>query len=630
MASLQPPPRRPPGSDDEVITQALRRSLVALVVLCLTAGTAVWWLQRRPEAKSTALAPLQSPSVSDVTRGPRPPRVRFTDITLESGIRFTHCNGARGGKLLPETMGAGVACFDLEGDGDTDLLFLNGTEWPETASGTAAAPTGSRATTAALYRNDTLPGGPIVFTDITAGSGLDVPFYGMGVACGDMDGDARTDLLLTGLGGLRLFRNQGNGRFTDITVQTGLPAQSSDWSTAAAWFDLDRDGDLDLFVGHYVEWSPRMDREVNNQLVGVGRAYGRPWLFPGTFPALYRNDGPPSPGAPPRFTEVSARSGLRIQNPATGLPMAKTLAVAPIDLNGDGWMDLVVANDTVQNFVFTNRHDGTFQEIGAQSGVAFDAYGQTRGAMGIDAARFRPDRALGIAIGNFANEMNALYVAQPSKDTLVFADEAITEGLGPASRLLLKFGLFFFDYDLDGRLDVLTTNGHIDEEIEKVQATVRYRQPAQLFWNGGGNQTFISATPDEAGEDLFQPIVGRGSAHADFDRDGDPDVVMTQVGGPPRVLRNDQDLGNHWIRLQMVGPAGNTDAIGAWIHVRTDDGRRISRQVMPTKSYLSQSELAVTLGLGRSTIAEARIQWPDGHEAAFTAPLDQTTVLRRH
>jgi len=317
--------------------------------------------------------------------------------------------------------------------------------------------------------------------------------------------------------------------------------------------------------------------------------------------------------------------GFAAETPAGG-PALEDLARAKLARKG---VDLVVANDTVQNFVFTNRHDGTFQEVGAQSGVAFDAYGQTRGAMGIDAARFRPDRALGIAIGNFANEMNALYVAQPAKDALVFADEAITEGIGPASRLLLKFGLFFFDYDLDGRLDVLTTNGHIEEEIEKVQSNVRYRQPAQLFWNGGGNQTFISATSVEAGDDLFQPIVGRGSAHADFDQDGDPDVVMTQIGGPPLLLRNDQALGNHWVRLRLVGRGGNPEAIGAWIHLKTEDGRRISRQVMPTKSYLSQSELPLHLGLGRSKIAEARIRWPDGSEASLTAPLQQTTILRQ-
>jgi hypothetical protein len=623
MVDQEPLPQRDPESDDRAVAEALRRSLVVLVLLCAGAAGAVWWLQRKPEERPAALAPLESPVLPDAGRGPRPPTARFTDITREAGIGFRHGNGARGAKLLPETLGGGVACFDMDGDGDADLLFVNGTEWPDSPA--AQTPVA----TAALYRNDTPPGGAIRFTDITAGSGLDTPFYGMGVACGDMDADGRTDLLLTGVGGLRLLRNLGDGRFNDITSPAGLPASSSEWSTAAAWLDIDRDGDLDLFVGHYVEWSPAMDREVNNQLVGVGRAYGRPWLFPGTFPALYRNDGPPTPGAPPRFTEVSARSGLRIRNPATGSPMAKTLAVAPIDLNDDGWMDLVVANDTVQNFVFTNRHDGTFQEVGAQSGVAFDAYGQTRGAMGIDAARFRPDRALGIAIGNFANEMNALYVAQPTRDALVFADEAITEGIGPASRLLLKFGLFFFDYDLDGRLDVLTTNGHIEEEIEKVQSNVRYRQPAQLFWNGGGNQTFVSATPVEAGDDLFQPIVGRGSAHADFDQDGDPDVVMTQIGGPPLLLRNDQTLGNHWVRLRFVGRGGNPEAIGAWIHVRTEDGRRISRQVMPTKSYLSQSELPVHLGLGRGRIAEARIRWPDGSDEPFTAPLRQTTVVRQ-
>jgi len=622
MADDDPLPGPDPEASEEAISQALRRSLVVLVGLCAVAATAVWWLQRRPEPRATAVEPIASPRQPSDRQGLRPPKVAFTDVTREAGIRFVHVNGARGDKLLPETLGGGVACFDMDGDGDADLLFVNGTEWPD------APPTGRPPATAALYRNDTAPGGPIRFTDVTAGSGLDAPFHGMGAACGDMDGDGRTDLLLTGVGGLRLFRNLGDGRFQDLTTQVGLPASSSGWSTAAAWLDVDRDGDLDLFVGHYVEWSPSMDREVNNQLVGVGRAYGRPWLFPGTFPALHRNDGPPSPGALPRFTEVSARSGLRVRNPATGLPMAKTLAVAPIDLNDDGWMDLVVANDTVQNFVFTNRHDGTFQEVGAQSGMAFDAYGQTRGAMGIDAARFRSDRALGVAIGNFANEMNALYVAQPAKDALVFADEAITEGIGPASRLLLKFGLFFFDYDLDGRLDVLTTNGHIEEEIEKVQPNVRYRQPAQLFWNGGGDQTFIGVTPDESGADLFRAIVGRGSAYADFDLDGDPDVVMTQIAGPPLLLRNDQSLGHHWIRLRLVGRAGNPEAIGAWVHLRTEDGRRISRQVMPTKSYLSQSELPLHLGVGRGRVTEARVRWADGRESTFEPRLDQTTTVR--
>jgi hypothetical protein len=441
-----------------------------------------------------------------------------------------------------------------------------------------------------------------------------------------VDGDGRVDVFVTAVGGNRLFRNLGAGRFQDMTAASGLPLEGG-WSTAAAWVDIDRDGDLDLFVADYVTWSPELDLRSALVLPSVGRAYGRPLNFPGTFPRLYRNEG--SAGGWPRLTDVSAPAGLQIRHPSTGLPLAKSLAVAPIDLNDDGWIDLVVANDTVQNFVFTNRHDGTFAEIGAQSGVAFDAFGQARGAMGIDAARFREDGALGIAIGNFANEMNALYVSQPVRNELVFADEAVLEGLGLASRNLLKFGLFFFDFDLDGRLDVLTANGHIEEEIERVQPGTRYRQPAQLFWNAGGAHSFTPVGPDQVGPDLFQPLAGRGSAYADFDRDGDPDVVLTQVGGPPLLLRNDQQSGHHWLRLRLVGAGRNPDAIGAWVQLRVQ-GRTLARQVMPTKSYLSQSELTLGFGLGEATQLDGlQIRWPDGRVQIPPVPsVDQEIELR--
>ncbi len=608
--------------EDAAIGVALRRSLIILLLIGGLAGAAIWWFSR-PGPMSQSLpdrlaVPLRREAESTV----RPPKVLFSSVGSRSGVTFIHQNGAEGAKLLPETMGGGVACFDFDNDGDVDLLFINSNRWAGSKS-TAPKPLNG------LFRNDTIHGGPWHFTDATSGSGLDLPFYGMGVSCADFDGDGLSDVLITGVGGIRLFKNKGEGKFRDITATSGLPSEGSDWCTAAAWFDADNDGDLDLFIGRYVVWSPELDREVNNQLVGIGRAYGRPWNFPGAFPSLWRNDGSLRSGQPIHFTDVSEASGLRIRNPATSLPMAKTLAVAPIDLNEDGWMDLVVANDTVQNFVFTNRHDGTFREIGAQSGVAFDSYGQARGAMGIDAARFRNDRAVGIAIGNFANEMNALYVTQPARDPLLFADEAITEGLGPASRMYLKFGLFFFDYDLDGRLDLLTANGHIEEEIEKIQTDVHYRQPAQLFWNTGKGISFIAADTNQSGADLFQPLVGRGSAYADLDGDGDLDIVITQLNGPPLLLRNDQSLGHHWVRIRLEGITANREAIGAWVNVVTDDGRRLSRHQMPTKSYLSQSELTLTFGLGKAKITSIEVRWPNGIVTPHTVPLDQTTVIRQ-
>jgi hypothetical protein len=536
---------------------------------------------------------------------------RFTDLTQQAGLSFVHNNGAYGDKLLPETMGGGVAFFDFDNDGHQDLLFINSTFWP------GRIPPGKPPATMALYRND----GKGRFTDVTAGSGLDVSLYGMGVAIGDYDNDGLADVFITCVGGNHLFRNGGQGKFRDITESAGVGGGTDSWSTGAAWIDYDNDARLDLFVCNYVRWSPDLDRSANYELPVIGRAYGPPRKFHGTFPFLYRNEGNG------KFRDVSSQSGIQVKDPATSLPMAKSLALAPVDVDNDGWMDLVVANDTVQNFLFHNERNGTFKEIGARSGVAYDAYGLTRGAMGIDSARFRNDDALGIAIGNFANEQNALYVSQ--RDALVFADEAIKEGVGPASQRLLKFGLFFFDYDLDGRLDVLTANGHLEPEISRVDATQQYRQPAQLFWNRGDKQGvgFEPVPPEKCSPDLIQPLVGRGSAFADIDGDGDLDVVLAQIAGPPLLLRNDQSAGPHWLRLKLVGTKSNRDAIGAWVRVRVA-GHTLSRQVMPTRSYLSQSELPVTFGLGKATkVDSVEILWPSGVKQNVSLPIDRLTIV---
>src|SRR5437879_4668650 len=599
--------------DDAVIGRAFRRSLVVLLVVGAVVGGISFLLEPHPPAPQTQLTQLDTPASRELPIN-EIPVARFTDITKQAGVTFVHNNGAYGEKLLPETMGGGVAFFDFDNDGAPDLLLINSTPCP------GHAPEGKQPTTLALYHND----GQGHFRDVTPGSGLDQGCYGMGVAIGDYDNDGLDDVFITAVGGNHLFHNEGNGKFKEATPVAGVGGSTNDWSTCAAWMDYDNDGKLDLFVGNYVKWSKEIDSEVGYKIDGRTRAYGPPNNFEGAFPRLYHNDGNG------HFTDVSAQSGIQVKNPATGVPAAKSLGVAPVDLDGDGWIDLVVANDTVPNFVFLNQRNGAFKEIGAESGVAFDNFGNARGAMGIDAAQYRNDDKLGIAIGTFAKEMTALYVAQNAPTN--FLDEAITEGIGPASRLLLKFGIFFFDYDLDGWLDLLSVDGHLEEEIHKIQASQQYRQPAQLFWNAGrtARSSLLVVPPEKCGPDIFQPIVGRGSAYADIDGDGDLDVVLTQINGPPLLLRNDQQLHHHWLRFKLVGTKCNRDAIGAWVKLRVN-GRTLWRQVMPTRGYLSQSELAVTFGLGKSDRAdEITVIWPDASKQKVDSTrLDALNVIQQ-
>jgi hypothetical protein len=583
--------------DDAVIGVALRWSiaLLAAAVAIIGAVTYFVWPSAPPAAlRETTLTRVQvrqSPKVAI-------PQVHFTDITEQAGIRFRHSNAAHGQKLLPETMGGGCAFLDFDGDGDQDILFVNGLSrwpWDEQAAEDDEA-------TMALYRND----GTGKFEDVTAGSGLDVSLYGMGVAVGDYDGDGRVDVFISALGTNRLYHNEGGGKFRDVTDQARIGGDDEEWSSSCGWVDYDNDGDLDLFVCNYLRWSREYDESQNFQLVGGGRAYGRPQNFEGTLPYLYRNDGDG------QFTEVAKLAGLHILNPATGVPMAKSLGLAFVDVDKDSWIDVIVANDTVQNFLFRNQRDGTFAEIGASSGLAFDMNGNARGAMGIDTARFREADALGIAIGNFANEMTALYVSYG--DQSQFMDEAIPTGLGPPTRMSLTFGLFYFDYDLDGRLDLFAANGHLEEDINRVQPSQHYEQPPELFWNCGSEHDteFLAVTAEQSGSELFKPLVGRGASYADVDGDGDLDVLVTGITQQPRLLRNDQQLGHSWLRFQLIGDRSNRDAIGATIEVELGD-RVLCRQVMPTRSYISQVELPVTIGLGtEKDVRRVTIQWPDG------------------
>jgi len=605
----------PAESDDRVIAVALRRSLVAACRAAAIAAAGWWALRPRQDGPRTREAALVLPAGRAVP-AVAIPSLPFTDVTASAGIGFVHENGAAGEKLLPETMGAGCGFVDLDGDGDQDLVLVNGRRWPwddRPAPGPA---------TAAVYRND----GHGRFADATAGSGLDVPLYGTGLAAGDIDGDGRTDLFVACVGSDRLFRNLGAGRFADVTERAGVAGPDDAWSTSCGFADVDGDGDLDLFVCTYVEWSRDADRAQDFRLVGGGRAYGRPQNFAGTFARLYRNDGDG------RFTDVSEAAGIRVTNPATGGPMGKSLGVAFDDLDGDGATDIVVANDTVQNFLFRNRGDGSFEEVAGMVGVAYDIEGNARGAMGIDVARFRNDADVGIVIGNFANEMTALYVSRGGQ--LQFKDDAVSNGLGPPTRMELTFGVAFADVDLDGRLDVLAANGHLEEDINRVQKTQFYAQPPRLYWNCGSEHAteFVPVPAENTGADFARPLVGRSLAVADIDGDGDLDCVITASGGPPRLLRNDQALGRHWLRLELVGTGHNPEAIGAVVALRRpgDAGVQV-RRVSPTRGYQSQSELPVTFGLGDNpATGTVTIRWPDGGttEHVDLAP-DRLHVIRR-
>ena len=514
-----------------------------------------------------ASAAMQSPA----------PGFRLTDVTAQAGIQFRHNSGAYGDKLLPETLGAGCAFLDYDRDGWQDILLINGMDWPGHKR---------ERSTLKLYRNNRNG----TFSDVTHRAGLDIEMYGMGVAVGDYDNDGYPDILVTCVGQNILFKNTGKGTFRDVTKASGLGGRQA-FSTSALWFDFDRDGLLDLFVCNYVKWSPGHD--VFCSLDGKNKSYCTPEAYRGETCWLFHNLGNG------KFEDVTPTSGVFDSS-------SKSLGVALLDYDEDGWPDLLVANDTQPNKLYRNQRNGTFKDVAVEAGIAFSAEGKARAGMGVDVADFNNSGRPGVAITNFDNEMIGLYRASGDGN---YVDIATQSGVGLASKDRLGFGCVFLDADLDGWLDLAVVNGHIDDTVRNVRG-VGYAQSPQLFLNDG--QGKFRDVAGEIGGGFTQPKVGRGLAYGDFDRDGDLDLLMTTNNGPAYLFRNDQAGGNKSIRIRLIGTKSNRDAIGARVRIFHGETSQ-SRLVKGGSSYLSQSELPLTFGLGkREKIDRLVIDWPGG------------------
>jgi hypothetical protein len=545
-------------------------------------------------SQSSQQAPVQSPTAasalpaSPVADTPAPPvrpsgPIEFTDVTAQAGIHFKHNSGAFGKKYLPETMGSGVCFIDYDNDGWQDIFFVNSMDWPGHKSGGKSFP--------ALYHNNH----DGTFTDVTTEAGLAVETYGQGCAVGDYDNDGFDDLYLTTVGSNHLYRNLGNGKFADVTAKAGVADPG--FSSSAIWFDYDNDGKLDLFVTHYITWSIETDQYCS--LDNKNKSYCTPQTFKGESATLFHNKGDGT------FENVTQRAGLHD-------PTSKSLGVAMLDYDDDGWMDLFVSNDTEPNKLYHNNHNGTFTDAAILAGIALSDSGRVRAGMGSDAGDYDNSGRQGLLIGNFTNESMALYRNDGSG---LFTDEAPTSGLGQMTNQSLTFGAFFFDYDLDGLLDVFAANGHVSDDISVVQPTVRYAQPAGIYHNKGGKK--FEDVSAKLGRALQKPVVARGAAYADFDNDGDLDLAITANNGPARLLRNDNANQNDMLRIKSVGTRSNRDGIGAKLRLTTNKGARLFAMVKSGSSYLSQSELPVTFGLGKpeeGKTANLEIVWPSGQK----------------
>ena len=514
--------------------------------------------------------------------------VTFQDVTAKAGIHFVHNNGAFGKKYLPETVGPGVAFIDYDNDGWPDIFLVNGMDWPGH---------GQKHTTAKLYHNNH----DGTFTDVTHKAGLDIAMYGVGVAVGDYDNDGYDDLFVTAYGQSHLFHNNGNATFTDVTQKAGLGG-IKEFNTSAAWVDYDRDGKLDLVVGNYVQWSPESDLYCT--MDGKSKSYCTPESYQGTSVRLWHNNGNDSNGNV-TFSEVTQKAGL-------GEPTSKTLGVAVLDYDNDGWPDLLFSNDTQPNKLYRNNGNGTFTEKAVVAGVAFSEDGVARAGMGVDTADYDRTGNTSLMITNFSNQMISLY---HNEGKGLFVDEAPRSDVGRASLLTLGFGCFFFDYDLDGWPDILVVNGHIDPDIQKVQVNVKYAEPPHLFRNLGKGK-FAEVTKS-AGAEFAAARVGRSAAYADVFNDGRLDVLLSTNGGAVHLFRNvaakdSSSSANHSVRFKLIGTKSNRDGIGAVVRVTSSDGTQ-TQMLKSGSSYLAANELVMTFGLGKLTKADAvEIRWPSG------------------